>query len=74
MAELEQTSVDDEVWGAKFKVMKENIEHHIEEEEGEMFPQARQVFDTEELQALGARMASRKEQALQVASVTAQSE
>jgi hypothetical protein len=36
--------------------MKENIEHHIEEEEGEMFKQARQVFDTDELDALGARM------------------
>ncbi len=64
MAELEQTSVEDEVWGAKFTVMKENIEHHIEEEEGEMFPQARQVFDKDELQALGEQMAARKEQAL----------
>jgi len=54
--------------------MKENIEHHIEEEEGEMFPQARQVFDTEELQALGERMAARKEQALQDPSAAAQSE
>jgi len=65
MAELEQTAVDDEVWGAKFTVMKENIEHHIEEEEGEMFPQARQVFEEAELQALGEQMAARKEQALQ---------
>ena len=64
MAELEQTAVDDEVWGAKFTVMKENIEHHIEEE-GEMFPQARQVFEEAELQALGEQMAARKEQALQ---------
>ncbi len=65
MAELEQTSVEDEVWGAKFTVMKENIEHHIEEEEGEMFPQARQVFDKDELLALGERMATRKAEALQ---------
>ena len=36
--------------------MKENIEHHIEEEEGEMFKQARQVFDRQELDELGARM------------------
>ncbi len=65
MAELEQTPVDDERWGAKFTVMKENIEHHIEEEEGEMFPQARQVFDTDELQALGEQMSARKDQVLQ---------
>ena len=49
MGELEATDVTDETWGAKFKVMKENIEHHIEEEEGEMFKQARSVFDADEL-------------------------
>jgi hemerythrin-like domain-containing protein len=63
MAELEDLDVADETWGAKAKVMKENIEHHIEEEEGEMFPQARQVFDRRELEDLGARMADRKERA-----------
>ena len=62
MGELEATDVTDETWGAKFKVMKENIEHHIEEEEGEMFKQARSVFDADELRQLGDRMAARKEQ------------
>jgi hypothetical protein len=56
MSELEATDVTDETWGAKFKVMKENIEHHIEEEEGEMFDKARKVFETDELEQLGARM------------------
>jgi hemerythrin-like domain-containing protein len=56
MGELEQTDVTDEHWGAKFKVMKENIEHHIEVEEGEMFQQARRVFSDAELEELGARM------------------
>jgi hypothetical protein len=60
MGELEATDVTDETWGAKFKVMKENIEHHIEEEEGEMFTQARQVFETDELEQLGERMAELK--------------
>ena len=45
MGELSALDVSDETWGAKALVMKENIEHHIEEEEGEMFRQARQVFD-----------------------------
>jgi hypothetical protein len=66
MGELEQTDVSDETWGAKFKVMKENIEHHIEEEEGEMFKNARDVFDREELEQLGARMAELKEAAMQL--------
>jgi hemerythrin-like domain-containing protein len=60
MGELEGLDVDDETWGAKATVMKENIEHHIEEEEGEMFTAARQVFDQEELEDLGQRMEARK--------------
>jgi hypothetical protein len=60
MGELEAMDVTDERWGAKAVVMKENIEHHIEEEEGEMFAKARQVFDRAELVDLGERMAKRK--------------
>ena len=60
MGELESLDVSDETWGAKATVMKENIEHHIDEEEGEMFEQARRVFDTNELEDLGRRMEERK--------------
>jgi hypothetical protein len=63
MGELEALDVSDEAWGAKAIVMKENVEHHIEEEEGEMFRQARQVFDRQELEDLGARMLERKRSA-----------
>jgi hypothetical protein len=66
MGELEATDVTDETWGAKFKVMKENIEHHIEEEEGEMFKQARAVVDADELEQLGARMMELKQLGQQV--------
>jgi Hemerythrin HHE cation binding domain len=61
MAEIEGVAYDDEKWGAKFTVMKENLEHHIEEEEGEMFKQAKQVFDQDELTQLGESMKARKE-------------
>jgi hemerythrin-like domain-containing protein len=64
MAEIEGVAYDDETWGAKFKVMKENLEHHIEEEEGEMFKQAKQVFDEDELAQLGESMMARKEELL----------
>ena len=64
MGELDRTPFDDETFGAKAKVMQENIEHHIEEEETEMFPQARKVFDAGELDALGERMADRKQDAM----------
>ena len=68
MGELEATDVTDETWGAKFTVMKENIEHHIEEEEGDMFKQARQVFDDDELEDLGRRMQELKQLGEQVLS------
>jgi hemerythrin superfamily protein len=61
MAEIEGVAYDDETWGAKFKVMKENLEHHIEEEEGEMFKHAKQVFDQDERTQLGESMKARKE-------------
>ena len=54
--ELHEVAPNDEVWGAKFKVLKENIEHHIQEEEGNMFRFARGIFSREELRDLGARM------------------
>ena len=62
VAELDATPVSDETWGAKLTVLKENLEHHIEEEEDEMFKQARQVMDHKELVELGEQMDARKKQ------------
>lgn len=58
--ELHALPIDDERWGAKFKVLKESLEHHIQEEEGDMFRKARGIFSREDLQALGAQMAKMK--------------
>ncbi|HEX5040712.1 MAG TPA: hemerythrin domain-containing protein [Candidatus Limnocylindria bacterium] len=69
MGELEATDVTDETWAAKFTVMKENVEHHMEEEEGEMFKTARQVFDEGELEELGAKMQQLKEAGQEVGAV-----
>ena len=65
MGELDGMEPTDERFGPKVTVMAENVEHHIEEEEGEMFAKARQVFDADELEELGNRMVSRKESARQ---------
>jgi hemerythrin superfamily protein len=67
LSELEMTEPSDETWGAKFKVAKENLEHHIEEEEGEMFTKTRQIFSDEELEEMGARMEEIKALGKQVA-------
>src|SRR4051812_38391125 len=62
IGELDNVAYDDERWGAKFTVMKENIEHHIEEEEGEMFKLAKQALDSDELEELGERMEAMKKE------------
>jgi len=54
--ELREVATNDEAWGAKFKVLKESIQHHIEEEEKNMFRLARGIFSREELRLLAARM------------------
>ena len=63
MGELDGMEPTDEHFGPKAKVMAENVEHHIEEEEGEMFKKARQVFEADELTELGERMTKRREAA-----------
>ncbi|HEX8355673.1 MAG TPA: hemerythrin domain-containing protein [Pyrinomonadaceae bacterium] len=60
LKELESVPVDTEQWTAKLKVLQENVEHHVEEEEGEMFQKARQVLSEEEINQLGARMEEEK--------------
>ncbi len=64
LKELQRMPPSDERWGAKLKVLKENIEHHIEEEEGEMFKTARAVLSRNQLQELGTLMQTMKDEAL----------
>ena len=60
LTELEAEPKDTEEWTAKFTVLKENIEHHVEEEEGEMFKNARKVLSEEEVEDLGNRLQAAK--------------
>lgn len=61
--ELLEVPEESDEWKAKLKVLQENIEHHIKEEEGEMFEKAKQVFEAELLEHLGAMMEASKEAA-----------
>jgi hemerythrin-like domain-containing protein len=61
MGEMLHLPVSDETWTAKFTVMKENLEHHIEEEEQDMFEKARRALGDDELADLGDRMTAYKE-------------
>jgi DNA phosphorothioation-dependent restriction protein DptG len=60
LKELESLYRSDEQWTAKLSVLKENVEHHVEQEEGEMFSKARKAFGKDEIQDLGARMEAAK--------------
>lgn len=64
VAELANLPVSDEMWGAKAKVLRESLEHHIEEEEGDLFKSAKSLLDQDELDALGDRMNLRKRELL----------
>lgn len=62
VAELQEMSASDEQYDAKVKVLKDLVDHHVEEEEGQMMPKAKKLLSSEELQELGAQVESRKEE------------
>ena len=58
IAQLEDARPEDDLYDAKVTVLGEQINHHVKEEEGDMFPKAKKAkVDTE---ALGATMLKRK--------------
>jgi hypothetical protein len=49
LQEIENLDIGSDEWKAKMAVLRENIEHHVLEEEGELFPKAKSVLsDTEQ--------------------------
>jgi hypothetical protein len=58
IAQLEEANPGDDLYDAKVTVLGEQIDHHVKEEEGDMFPKARKA--KVDLEALGAAMLKRK--------------
>jgi hemerythrin superfamily protein len=56
VAELEPLSADNERYDAKVEVLKELVEHHVDEEEADMFPRVRKALDAKELGELATAM------------------
>ena len=63
VVELASMEPEDERFTAKTTVLIENVEHHIEEEEQEWFPQVREGLGRKVLQELGAEMIEAKKKA-----------
>jgi len=71
LQELEGMDPSDERFDAKMTVVIENVEHHAEEEEQEMFPEVKKKIDTAQLSQLGAKMMERKQQLMRQLSAAA---
>lgn len=60
LAELAGATAANDEWQAKAKVLRENVEHHVDEEENELFDKADDALSDEEIEALGERMETEK--------------
>jgi hemerythrin superfamily protein len=60
LAELEAMDPSHERYGAKVAVLIENVRHHVEEEEGDLFPSVRKVLDKAQLRKIGDDLAAAK--------------
>lgn len=60
IAECKAMDPSDEHWAAKVTVMVENVDHHVEEEESEMFPMVRSASEGNFLEELAERLEAKK--------------
>ncbi len=65
LADLIEGGTEDEQFMARMKVLQEQVEHHVEEEEKELFPKVRKSCSKEELEDLGKRMETLAEELLE---------
>ncbi len=61
LKELSKAKSATDEWEAQAKVLRENVEHHVEEEENELFPKAEAALGEDKIEALGEQMAAEKE-------------
>src|ERR1700752_2823860 len=62
LTEISNITPDDKTYDMKMKVLKEDVEHHVKDEEGEMFPDAKKFLGQSRLVELGTELQARKQQ------------
>jgi iron-sulfur cluster repair protein YtfE (RIC family) len=62
LAQISSITTADETYDIKIKVLKEDVEHHVKEEETEMLPDAQKFLGKTRLLELGAKLEARKQQ------------
>ena len=65
IADMLDLDADDETFEAKAKVLKDLVEHHVEEEESTLFPKVQKIVDADALEAIGDEMESTMEELLE---------
>jgi hemerythrin superfamily protein len=65
IADLLDMEPTEENFDAKMKVLQENVEHHVEEEEKELFKMVRKILNEDQLLALGVQMKAEFEELMQ---------
>lgn len=66
IADMLELDVEDEHFDAKLTVLKEQVRHHAhDEEEDKLFPLVREMFDEEELAALGNELLAKYEEVIE---------
>jgi hypothetical protein len=60
LGEFESMDQDDERWRAKLKVLQELVEHHVQEEEKEIFKLTKKALDKEQIQEISEQIQEQK--------------
>lgn len=63
--QMEGLSVDDPSWSEHCSKLKQAVQHHVQEEENEVFPKAMKLANSDEIKRMGSEVENIEQQELQ---------